>query len=200
MYGLGVVKGLLVTLKHFFETYLDDIRRLGKRYRTPESIAYRSSKDVTGIFTVQYPEEKLPAPEEFRFVPFLVYEIRENGEKSVRCTSCGICSKVCPPQCIWIVRSTDPATGRPIPEPAEFYVDIDICMNCGYCAEYCPFDAIKMDHDYELASYDRTTAHIYDLERLMKPASYYAEIRPLNYELEETIRAEKEAKKRAKRK
>ena len=54
-------------------------------------------------------------------------------------------------------------------------------MNCGYCAEYCPFDAIKMDHDYELASYDRSEAHIFDKERLMKPADYYAEIRPREF-------------------
>jgi NADH-quinone oxidoreductase subunit I len=70
-------------------------------------------------------------------------------------------------------------------------------MNCGYCAEYCPFDAIKMDHDYELASYDRQKDHIFDLERLLKPAAYYESIRPRNYALEEEIKKEKEAKKAA---
>jgi NADH-quinone oxidoreductase subunit I len=49
-------------------------------------------------------------------------------------------------------------------------------MNCGLCAEFCPFDAIKMDHDYELADFDRTTAHIHDKERLSKPISYWREI------------------------
>ena len=91
------------------------------------------------------------------------------------------------------MRLNDPKTGRPRPEPAEFFIDIDICMNCGLCAEYCPFDAIKMDHVYELASYDRSSAHIFDKERLSKPASYYAEIRPKNYALEEAARTEKEA-------
>ena len=157
------------------------------------------SKDARGVFTVQYPEEKLPVPEEFRFVPFLLYEEKEDGTVEERCTSCGICAKVCPPQCIWIERTTDPDTGRPVPEPAEFYIDIDICMNCGYCAEYCPFDAIKMDHDYEIASYDRHVTHIHNKDKLMKPISYYAEIRPLNYQYEEAIRAEKEAKKAAAR-
>jgi NADH-quinone oxidoreductase subunit I len=51
-------------------------------------------------------------------------------------------------------------------------------MNCGYCAEYCPFDAIKMDHDYELASYDRTQNHIEDKEELSKPFSYWRHIAP----------------------
>jgi NADH-quinone oxidoreductase subunit I len=190
MYGLGILKGLGVAFRHFLMTYVDDIRHWGKRYYTPEGIAYRSSKNARGIFTVQYPEEKIPVPEEFRYIPFLVYE-EQDGKIQYRCTSCGICAKVCPPQCIWIVRSSDPNTGRPIPDPAEFYIDIDICMNCGYCAEYCPFDAIKMDHDYELAEYDRK-ANIYDKVKLGKPVSYYASIRPINYEREETASREAE--------
>jgi Fe-S-cluster-containing hydrogenase component 2 len=59
-----------------------------------------------------------------------------------------------------------------------FYIDIDICMNCGYCAEFCPFDAIKMDHDYELASYDRTSHHIYDKKKLSKEFRYWKSIAP----------------------
>ena len=199
MYGLGVLKGLYVTLKHFVETYLDDIRWWGKRYYTAEGIAHRSSKDAKGIFTVQYPEEKLPVPEEFRYIPFLIYEEKEDGTKVDRCTSCGICAKVCPPQCIWIVRTNDPVTGRPIPEPAEFYIDTDICMSCGFCAEYCPFDAIKMDHVYELATYNRLKNNIYDKDKLSKPLSYYASIRPVNYQREEEARAAAEAVKAARR-
>lgn len=199
MDGMGIIKGMGVTLKRFIETYIDDIRWFGKRYYTPEGIAHRMSTETRGIFTIQYPEEKLPVPEEFRFIPFLIYEEGPDGEKQDRCTSCGICAKVCPPQCIWIVRTNDPNTGRPIPEPAEFYIDVDICMNCGYCAEYCPFDAIKMDHDYELSVYDRHTSNIYNKEKLSKPLSYYASIRPANYQREEAARREAEAAKAAKK-
>jgi len=199
MDGMGIIKGLGVTLKRFAETYLDDIRWLGKRYYTDEGIAHRRSTETRGIFTVQYPEEKLPVPEEFRYIPFLVYEEGPNGEKLDRCTSCGICAKVCPPQCIWIVRTNDPNTGRPIPEPAEFYIDVDICMNCGFCAEYCPFDAIKMDHDYEISVYDRHANNIYNKEKLSRPVSYYASIRPVNYQREEAARAEAAAAKAARK-
>jgi NADH-quinone oxidoreductase subunit I len=188
MNGLGIVRALGVALKHFINTYVVDIREGKKRYYTPEGIASRSSSDVEGIFTIQYPEEKLPVPEEFRYIPFLLYEEGEDGSQNMRCTSCGICAKVCPPQCIWIERTTDPNTGRPVPTPAEFYIDVDICMNCGFCAEYCPFDAIKMDHDYEIASYDRFKDNIYDLKKLSKPVSYYAKIRPTNYAREEAAR------------
>jgi NADH-quinone oxidoreductase subunit I len=200
MYGLGILKGLGVTIKHFIETYVDDIRWLGKRYYNKEALEARQSPKATGVFTVQYPEEQLTIPEEFRYIPFLIYEESEDGTVQDRCTSCGICAKVCPPQCIWIVRSNDPETGRPVPEPTEFFIDIDICMNCGLCAEYCPFDAIKMDHDFEIASYDRMEKHIFNKEMLSKPVSYYASIRPRNYTTEEEIRAEKEAAKAAKKK
>ncbi len=201
MYGKGILKGLSVTAKRFWTTYWEDtvwfLRRLTggeKRYYSPEGIARRSSKDARGIFTIQYPEEKLPTPEEFRYIPLLVYDEGDGGQKEVRCTSCGICAKVCPPQCIWIVRTNDPKTGRPVPQPAEFFIDADICMNCGFCAEYCPFDAIKMDHDYEIASYTR---NILDLDHLLKSASYYEEIRPQNAAQENEARRAKEAAKAA---
>ena len=197
MYGLSILKGLTVTFKHFVESYLDDFRKGKKRYHTAEGIAYRSSAEVTGVFSIQYPEEKYPVPEEFRYIPFLVYETKEDGSRKMRCTSCGICAKACPPQCIWITRSVDPDTGKPIPTPAEFFIDVDICMNCGFCAEYCPFDAIRMDHDYEIASYDRLAHHIYDLNKLAKAVEYYAQIRPTNYRVEEEAKAAKAAAKQA---
>lgn len=197
MYGKGIWEGLKVTLRHFVQSYVDDFKMGRKRYYTDEGIAHRASADTRGIFTVQYPEEKIPVPEEFRFIPFLIYEEGENGEKKDRCTSCGICAKVCPPQCIWIVQTNNPETGRPIPEPEEFFIDVDICMNCGLCAEFCPFDAIKMDHDYEQAVYERHDKNIFNKERLSRPVSYYAGIRPRNYEAEEAIRREKEARKAA---
>ena len=181
MYGLGILKGLGVTFKHFINTYVEDLRHAGKKLVGDVGVFQeRQSLESRGIFTVQYPDEKLAVPERFRFVPFLVIEDLDHPDRPGHdwCTSCGICAKVCPPQCIWIVRGEDPVTKRPIPEPEAFFIDIDICMNCGYCAEFCPFDAIKMDHDYELASYDRTGNHIYDKQKLSKPFSYWKSIAP----------------------
>ncbi len=180
MYGLGILKGLGVTIRHFFEGYADDIRYAGRKYFRTDNFAERQGLNARGSYTVQYPEEKIAVPERFRFVPFLVVNDADHPEAPGEdwCTSCGICAKVCPPQCIWIVRGEDPVTKRPVPQPEAFYIDIDICMNCGYCAEFCPFDAIKMDHDYELASYDRTTHHIHDKARLSKPFSYWLSIAP----------------------
>src|SRR5512137_1821078 len=110
MYGSGVIKGMGVTFKHFVETYVEDLRYVfkGGRYND-KYIPVRQGPKAKGIFTVQYPEEKLQVPENFRYIPFLVFDTQKNED---RCTSCGICAKVCPPQCIWIVRTNDPKTGR----------------------------------------------------------------------------------------
>jgi NADH-quinone oxidoreductase subunit I len=180
--GWNILKALWITFRRFVESYIDDMRWLfkkgfGKRY-TPETISVRQHPlTKRGIFTVQYPAERLSLPERFRGFPFLVYD-DETGK--LRCTACGTCARVCPPQCIWIVRATDPQTGKPLREPAEFYVDISICMNCGFCAEYCPFDAIKMGHEIEIAAFDRADL-LLNLEKLRRPASYDSRIHPTDY-------------------
>src|SRR5260221_10358190 len=189
MYGVGILKGLGVTFKHFVDSFIYDIQWFGKKdelstFQQKQSLANR------GMVTVEYPDEKLAMPERFRFIPFLVTYNHDDPLYAGKdwCTSCGIGAKVCPPQCIWIVRGTTPETGRPKPEPEAFYIDIDICMNCGYCAEYCPFDAIKMDHDYELASYDRTSNHIFDKAKLSKEVRYWETIAPTTAAEELTAR------------
>lgn len=181
MYGLGILKSLGVTLKHFVMTYVDDIRYLGRRY-TPEVLPKRQSPDGQGIFTVQYPKEQAPLPENFRSFPFHVID-PETGK--TRCTACGMCARVCPPQCIWVERAEDPETGRPKKEPATFHIDISICMSCGLCMEFCPFDAIKMSHDYEVATYDRPESLLWDLDKLSKSQAHDAEIHPSDYAEEE---------------
>lgn len=180
MYGTGIWRGMWITLRHFVNTYVDDVKWGFQRHVPPEAFPVRQGTGQRGVFTVEYPDEKIAVPERFRFIPFLVVENYDHPDRPGHdwCTSCGICAKVCPPQCIWIVRGTDPETGRPRPEPEAFYIDIDICMNCGLCAEFCPFDAIKMDHDYELASYDRTGAHIFDKAHLSKEFRYWQSIAP----------------------
>ncbi len=192
MYGLGIAKSLSVTMKHFLMSYIDDIRYLGKRER-PENLAARQGPKGKGIFTVQYPRERLPLPENFRMFPFQVIDPETN---KLRCTACGICVQVCPTQCIWIKRATDPETGKPKGEPSEFHIDVSVCMSCGMCAEFCPFDAIKMGHDYELADFKRS--FLWGLDKLSKPLSYHAEIHPTEYAAAQAKRERKAAKKKKK--
>ncbi len=193
MFGTGLLKGLGVTFKRFVDTYVDDVKHIPSRYAYGAD-AMRQTPDEKGIFTIQYPEEKRALPERFRYIPMLIYDTPKQED---RCTACGICAKVCPPQCIWIVRDTD-ENGKPIPHPGEFYIDASICMSCGFCSEFCPFDAIKMNHDYELAVYQRYPNLVYNMTELTVPVEYYASIWPTQYKEEEKRRAEEEAKKAAK--
>jgi NADH-quinone oxidoreductase subunit I len=211
--GSGVFNGMLTTMRHLVDTYTVDVggrlKHKGLFSRSDwESVKSQQTVKEKGLFTVEYPEIKLPPPENFRFVPFLIYEPKldmagkpnvnaETGKEEIgeeRCTACGICAKVCPPQCIWIVRAVGD-DGKPKPKAAEFFIDIDVCMNCGLCAEFCPFDAIKMDNDYELAGYERHVNHIYDVNALLKSTSYYSKIKPTDYEHEEEARRVKEEAK-----
>lgn len=193
--GTGILKGLGVTLKHFIATYTEDFKYIGKKAGMQPRPLRRQNPENHGIVTVQYPEERLPMPEAFRYIPFLVRDTATGEEK---CTSCGICAKVCPPQCIWIVRTEDPVTKRPVPAPKEFNIDTSVCMNCGFCAEFCPFDAIKMDHNYEITSeHNRQQELIFDKEKLLMPDTYHASIHPVDWARELEEKAAAEAKKQA---
>lgn len=195
MFGLGLIKGLGVTMRHFVESFTHD-RKPWEYFtvdRYDEKLLEKHQEiDGKGIFTIQYPEQKRKVPERFRFFPMLIYE--ENPEE-MRCTACGICARVCPPQCIWIERATD-EKGRPMAKPAGFWIDGVICMSCGYCAEYCPFDAIKMNQEHETPTTDRDKGFFMDMQKLLVSTEYYAGLHPSDYEAEEEARRAKEEAKR----
>lgn len=199
MYGTGLLKGLGITLKHVTDTFKDDFKPSPSRYEGSIDLngPFRiMEQPITqeGILTIQYPEEKRLLPERFRYIPMLIWDTEKNEDK---CTACGICAKVCPPQCIWIVRDSDEA-GKPVARPAEFYIDAAVCMSCSFCTEFCPFEAIKMNHDYELAVYDRYPHLVYDKAELTVPVEYYAALWPTQFGEEERIRLEKEEADRIK--
>ena len=129
IFGWGVFKGMMVTLKNFLTSYF-------------------CKPDQGGIFTVQYPEEREKEIENFRNFPFLVYD---GTPEKIRCVACGICERECPPKCIHIEMEIDIA-GKPARRPALFDIDYGLCMNCGMCEEVCPFDSIFMDHAFEVTA------------------------------------------------
>jgi NADH-quinone oxidoreductase subunit I len=199
MFGSGLLKGLGITLKHFVDTYSDDRTDVPSRYEDSVDLGkgwrvIDQPVDQEGLLTIQYPEERRLLPERFRYIPMLIWDT-DKGED--RCTACGICAKVCPPQCIWIVRDSDEA-GKAVTRPAEFYIDVAVCMSCSFCTEFCPFDAIKMNHDFELAVYDRYPNLVYDKAELTVPIEYYAALWPAQYAAEEETRRKAEEEERAK--
>jgi NADH-quinone oxidoreductase subunit I len=188
-YGKGVVVGHLVTLRRFLMTFWRDVRTgkglhrrgggyqvldfWGQKAKRGDEPVVRQDDKTDGLFTVEYPDERLPVYERFRVLPMLVYD---DDDGNVRCTSCNICAKVCPPQCIWMTQAKGPKGVVPLPE--EFFIDMDVCMNCGLCSEYCPFDAIKMDHNFELSNYERHQTHIFSLQDLLVSSEYYSRTHP----------------------
>lgn len=197
MFGTGLLKGLGVTLKHALETFDDDRESVPDRYRGSLELGnnrrvIQQPIDQEGLLTIQYPEEKRLLPERFRYIPMLIWDSEKQED---RCTACGICAKVCPPQCIWIVRDSD-ENGKPMTRCSDFYIDAAVCMSCSFCVEFCPFDAIKMNHDYELAVYDRYPQLVYDMAELTVPLEYYAALWPTQYEEEQARRKEEEEQKR----
>lgn len=154
MLGTGLLKGLAVTARNFVGSFHDPAR----------------------LPTVEYPEERLPLPENARSFPFLVYD-GEDPEQGLRCVACKICEKECPPQCIYIVVERD-ASGKALKHPRVFDLDISVCMSCQICVEVCPFDAIRMDTAFEWATADRFDPLLLHKADLAKPNAYYHQIHP----------------------
>jgi NADH-quinone oxidoreductase subunit I len=180
MLGEGIIKGMLETGRNFVGSYLD-----------PELLT-----------TVEFPEEKIPAKENARNFPFLVFD-GNDPMAGLRCVACQICEKECPPKCIYIIKDTvkkPDYIGKMQVQPKAFDIDISVCMSCQICVEVCPFEAIKMDTDFELSNTDRFGGLLLDKHKLAKSNDYYRKIHPTEAaEVDERLSAEK-AKAEAKAK
>jgi len=114
MYGLGIAKGLMVTFKHIFKP----------------------------TFTVQYPEEVRPIPQNARTNLVWFEE---------RCTGCSTCAQACPDGCILV--ATSPGEGGAL-NIDRYEIDFRICMYCGLCTEACPYQAIQAGGSLKDATYN----------------------------------------------
>lgn len=113
------------------------------------------------VVTMQYPEERWTPYPRFRGL----HELQRDQNGKEKCVACGLCSTVCPSECIHIV-SAENAQGERYSEVYE--IDMLRCIFCGYCQEVCPEDAIFLKQEYELAS-SEGTGFIYGKERLLAP-------------------------------
>jgi NADH-quinone oxidoreductase subunit I len=181
MLGEGIIKGMVETGRNFLGSYHD-----------PERMT-----------TVQFPEEKVPAKENARNFPFLVFD-GNDPMAGLRCVACQICEKECPPQCIYIIKDAAKKpdyVGKLQFQPKTFDIDVSVCMSCQICVEVCPFEAIKMDTQFELSNPDRFGGLLQDKHTLAKSNDYYRKIHPTEAaEVDARLAAEKakiEAKAKA---
>ncbi len=180
MLGEQIIKGMAVTARNFFGSYVSKER----------------------LTTVQYPEEHLVPKENTRQFPFLVYD-GDDWEKGLRCVACQICEKECPPKCIYIVKSKDKKPdykGQLQVYPATFDIDISVCMSCQICVEVCPFESIKMDTKFELSTDDRFGGLLISKDKLAKPNTYYQKLHPQDAADSDAVIAAEKAKAEAKAK
>jgi len=95
--------------------------------------------------TIEYPTKTIIFPERFRGVLEVDDEL---------CIGCGICAKVCPNTCIFMVPYEK---GKPamIPE-----IDLQHCMYCGLCVDYCPPQAIYHTHVVSIVGFKREDLYL----------------------------------------
>jgi NADH-quinone oxidoreductase subunit I len=133
-YVWPVIKGMAITLRHFFKQLLTPSR---KRY------------------TIQYPDwKRQPAPG-YRGL----HELKRHPDDSIKCVACFMCAEACPARCITIEAEEygdlNHTQGFEEKRPKVFRIDMLRCIYCGMCEEACPKDAIWLRDDYEQAAYDR---------------------------------------------
>jgi NADH-quinone oxidoreductase subunit I len=127
-----IAKGLSVTGKHFSQVFFTANRR-----KVPFHIVS------------EYPE--VPVKLQPRYRGRLTLLKDEQGE--IKCVCCLACEKICPTQVITIEKGKK--EGRKMPFPVRYDFEMERCIFCEFCVESCGFDSIILNHQFELAAYNR---------------------------------------------
>ncbi len=172
MYGLGMAKGLAVTMKNMvlpsrrFTLHQYPDRKIGLLGLAKEAetnvfsyVMKEPKKSIRALVGLESIEDRNPQHPRFRGEEFSWYE--------ERCTGCASCAKYCP---LGIIRIVTQPSGDAMQEGEKYAIevfDIDIgrCMFCGLCVEACPYDALHMGSGFEEGQYRRTDLVI-GMERL----------------------------------
>lgn len=142
----SILQGLSLSMRHFKNALL--YKR--KTEMAPDHVNY-FEKD-RGIFTLQYPRETYPVPDNGR------YRLHNEIED---CIVCDKCAKICPVNCIDIEAVKSPGEIRKTSDgssvrlyAARFDIDMAKCCYCGLCTTVCPTECLTMTKTYDYSEYD----------------------------------------------
>ena len=183
MYGLGITKGLVVTMKNLvLPSRQFNIYQYPDRKANPFDLAKLSNtnpvifmfknpiRTIKSLIGLEIIKERIPQDARFRGQEFAWFE--------QRCTGCASCAKYCPLGIIKIVTDTSGVNyqeGQSY-DIEVFDIDMGRCMYCGLCVEACPYDALHMGSGFEEAQYQRSNLVI-DINKLKsaekKPSTWF---------------------------
>ena len=183
MYGLGLAKGLTITMKNMllpsrmFTKHQYPDRKIGviglAKLAGTNPVAYvikQPQKAMRAMLGLESVADRMPLHSRFRGEEFSWYEDR--------CTGCASCAKYCP---LGIIRIITHPSEKAMDEGDKYVLDVfDIdmgrCMFCGLCVEACPYDAIHMGSGFEEGKYSRRDLVI-DKQRLIdspkRPSTWF---------------------------
>ena len=126
--------------------------RKSRKIQQVQDPNYFSAGENTGIFTLEYPHQKIPVPVNGR------YQLHNEMDD---CIVCDKCVKVCPVDCIEIepIKATGlvghTSDGSPIRlYAAKFDIDMSKCCFCGLCTTVCPTECLTMTSEYDFSVFD----------------------------------------------
>lgn len=141
---ISLLKGLGITFRHMKKATHT------VKNRNISDIAYFD--DQEGLFSIQYPNESLPVPDNGRYR--LHNEIDD-------CIVCDKCAKVCPVDCIEIEAIKDKEvyghTSDGTPKrihAARFDINMGKCCFCGLCTTVCPTECLTMTKAFDFSEFD----------------------------------------------
>ena len=137
-----------------------------------------TAKGLRAPVTRQYPDtgnaltgrvsEPTPVKDRFMGFPALTWD-GEIGEPF--CTSCMVCIRQCPTQCMSSVMKDNPLHAEGKSDRRKivdtFEINLNRCILCGICVEVCNFDAIVMTHEHEMSAFTRNAVRV-DLPELLE--------------------------------